>query len=62
MMKKYRAIYDDGHDYGEFEYWSEYRRNSKKHKEDMIQTYKDKYGYKRFKTIKNIECIGKVDV
>ena len=61
MMRKYRAIYDDGHDYGEFEYYSEYRRNSKKNKEDMNKTFKNKYGYNRFKAIRTIECIGKVE-
>ena len=29
-MRKYRASYDDGHDYGEFEYYSNPRKNSKK--------------------------------
>lgn len=60
-MRKYRASYDDGHDYGEFEYYSDYRRNSKKNNEDMIEEFKKAYGYKRYAQIKNIKCIDKID-
>ncbi len=41
-MSKYKAYYDDGHDIGEFEYYSDYRRNSKKNNEDMIKELKKK--------------------
>lgn len=60
-MGKYRASYDDGHDYEEFEYYSDYRRNSKKNNDDMIEACKKTYGYKRFTQIKLIKCIDKID-
>lgn len=60
-MRKYRASYDDGHDYGEFEYYSNYRKNSKKNLEDMKREYKQQHGYARYKEIKKFSCIGKID-
>lgn len=60
-MGKYRAFYDDGHDTGEFEYYSDYRRNSKKNNEDMTEEFKKIYGHKRYTQIKNIKCIDKID-
>ena len=60
-MRKYRASYDDGHDYGEFEYYSDYRKNSKENLEDMKREYKLQYGYTRYKEIKKFSCIGKID-
>lgn len=60
-MRKYRASYDDGHNYGEFEYYSNYRRNSKKNNDDMIEEFKKMYGYKRYTQIKKFSCIGKID-
>lgn len=61
-MRKYRASYDDGHDYGEFEYYSDYRKNSKRNYEDMVNEFQKRYGYRRFKEIINIYCIGIVDM
>lgn len=48
MVKErlYRAIWDDGHDYGEFEYWSSYRNNSKQNKKDAEDKMISKYGYR----------------
>lgn len=60
-MRKYRASYDDGHDYGEFEYYSNYRKNSRKNLEDMKREYKQQHGYTRYKEIKKFSCIGKID-
>ena len=60
-MPKYRASYDDGHDYGEFEYHSNYKKNSKKNLEDMKREYKLQHGYTRFKEIKMFTCIEKID-
>ena len=60
-MRKYRASYDDGHDYGEFEYYSNYRKNSKKNLEDMKREYKQQHGSTRYKEIKTFTCIGKID-
>lgn len=47
MERKYRAIYDDGHDYGEIEYWSEYRNNSKANREDAEKELVKKFGWNR---------------
>lgn len=45
----YRAIYDDGHDYGYFEYWSSYRNNSKNNRKDAEDKMIRKYGYREAK-------------
>lgn len=60
MIRKYRAIYNDGHDFGEFEYYSNHRQGSKQNRADMEKEYIKKYGYKRFTRVK-CECIGKID-
>lgn len=60
MMRKYRAIYDDGHDFGEFEYCSNHRQGSKQNKADAEKEFIKKYGYKRSTQV-TIECIGKID-
>lgn len=40
-----RVIYDDGHDYGEFEYFSKYDRiNAKGIKDEIKNTMRKKYG------------------
>lgn len=44
-MKLYRAYWDDGHDYGAFEYYSDYRNGSKRNLEDAMTTFHKKYGY-----------------
>lgn len=48
MQRTYLAIYDNGKGYGEFEYYSEYRNNSKKNLEDARETLYRKYGYNRY--------------
>lgn len=45
--RKYRLIYDDGHDYGEIEYWSEHRNNSKANLEDAKKELARRYGWHR---------------
>ena len=47
--KLYRAIYDDGHDFGEIEYWSEHRNNSKANLEDAKKELIKKFGWNRAK-------------
>lgn len=51
-MRKYRGFWDDGHDTGEFEYYSDHRNYSKQNMEDMKRTYFKKYGYSKSKYIK----------
>lgn len=60
MIRKYRASYDDGHDFGEFEFYSNHRNGSKQNKANMEKEFIKKYGYKRFTQV-TIECIGKID-
>lgn len=50
--RKYRAFWDDGHDTGEFEYYSSHRNYSKGNMEDMRATYLLKYGYSRYKAVR----------
>lgn len=52
-MKKrnYIAMYDDGHDYGVFEFSSTHRANSKPNIEDATIEAKRKYGFKRANSI-----------
>lgn len=38
-LRKYRAFWDDGHDKGEFEYYSSHRNYSKGSMEDMKREY-----------------------
>lgn len=45
--RKYRLIYDDGHDYGEIEYFSEHRNNSKSNREDAEKALVKKFGWNR---------------
>lgn len=51
-LKKYRAFLDDGHDYSEIEFYSQYRANSKKNIEDCERAIISKFGYKQYKTLK----------
>lgn len=55
MKHYYLAIYDDGHDYGEFEFDSEHRANSKANLDDAKKKAISKYGYKRTKQINIIQ-------
>ena len=47
MKRTYIAYYDDGHDYGEFEFNSSHRAGSKDNLEDAKRKARLKYGYKR---------------
>lgn len=55
-----RVIYDDGHDYGEFEYFSKYDRiNAKGIKEEIKDEMRKKYGkrakYQKIKQFYRVE-------
>lgn len=53
-MKKerlYRACYDTGNGYGDFEYYSYYRNNSKKNLEDAYNEYRRTTGHFDIKII-----------
>ena len=52
-MKKrnYIAMYDDGHDFGVFEFISTHRANSKANIEDAKAEARSKYGIKRANSI-----------
>lgn len=45
MKRRYTACWDDGHDVGAFDYYSEHRANSKKNVEDAYSEYHKKFGY-----------------
>ena len=45
MKRMYTATWDDGHDYGEFDYYSEHRAKSKANMQDAYETMWKKYGY-----------------
>lgn len=49
--RKYRAFWDDGHDYGDFEFYSKHRAGSKANLEDAYNEYRKKHGYSRYKAI-----------
>ena len=47
----YRASWDDGHDYGEFEFYSTHRAGSKANLEDAYREYRLSYGRSRRSSI-----------
>lgn len=47
MERKYIGFWDDGHDKGQFYYYSKHRNYSKRNMEDMKSTYFSKYGYSK---------------
>lgn len=49
--RKYLATYDDGHDYGSFEYTSEHRSGSKANKADALAAYHKMYGFREIRII-----------
>ena len=51
-MKHYTAIWDDGHDWGEFEFESDHRANSKANIADAKETAQNRYGYNRAKQMR----------
>lgn len=52
MEKLYIAFYDDGHDQGDFEFYSEHRAGSKANKHDAYLQAVKKYGMTRANQIK----------
>ena len=54
--RRYLAVYDDGHDYGEFFFYSSHRNGSKANMEDAKNTFARKYGWKRARQV-TIGCI-----
>ena len=44
QSKKYLAYYDNGHDYGEFEFYSTHRAGSKGNLEDAKEEAESRYG------------------
>lgn len=44
-MRYYVAFWDDGHDFGEFEFCSSHKANSKANIEDAYREYHQRYGY-----------------
>ena len=55
MEKKYRAIFDDGHNFGEFEFYSKHRAKSKDHLEDAKNEFIKKFGVKRYNQIRIVD-------
>lgn len=51
-MRKYIGFYDDGHDYGEFYYYSSHRNYSKSNMQDMENEYRKRFGYSRYSQVK----------
>ena len=51
-LRKYRGYYDDGHDIGEFYYYSSHRNFSKKNMEDMKTEFSKTYGRSRLRCVK----------
>lgn len=52
MKRKYLAVCDDGHDYFDFEYYSESRKGSKQNELDAKEFYKRHHGKRNFSIIK----------
>ena len=50
-LRKYRGYWDDGHDTGEFYYYSIYRNFSKKNMEDMKKEFSKTYGRSRLRCV-----------
>ena len=60
-MKKqrtYRAIWEDGHDWGEFTFTSSYRANSKNNLEDAYSIYRRLYSRSHNVTITQVYLIN----
>ena len=53
----YRAYWDDGHDRGEFEFYSIYRANSKNNLNDATNSYNKTYGYSHKIKIINVVLV-----
>ena len=56
QLREYRAYWDDGHDRGEFTFYSEHRANSKANLEDARRYMLRTYGrHARYREIKGTE-------
>ena len=55
--RKYTAYWDDGHDRGEFEFYSDHRANSKANLDDAQREYRSRHGYARFKQIEIMRTV-----
>lgn len=55
MIRRYLAMYDDGHDYGSFTFESVHRAGSKANKEDAWSAAVRILGYNRVRQIKIIK-------
>lgn len=60
-MRKYRALLDNGRDYLEIEYYSEYKANSRKNIDDLKKELKELYGYKKAESLKIMQ-VNKIDM
>lgn len=60
-MRKYRATIDNGRDYFEVEFYSEYRANSRQNIDDLKKELKVRYGYKRAESLKIMQ-VNKIDI
>ena len=56
-MRKYLADYDDGHDFGTFEFYSEHRANSKANIEDAKSEARKRYGHARAARIEILSTV-----
>lgn len=56
-MRKYIGFWDDGHDRGEIEFYSDHRANSKANLEDARREYRLKHGYARSRQIEIKETV-----
>lgn len=52
MFREYLAVLDNGNDYIEFKYYSEYRSDSKKNMEDLKEQYRTQYGHDAYEKIR----------
>ena len=50
--REYIAFYDDGHDFGEFLFYSKHRAGSEANKEDARSAASKKFGHNRTQQIK----------
>lgn len=57
-MRKYRANYDTGHDYGSFEFYSCYRAGSKGNLEDAKREARKKFS----KSMYNSMIVNSIDL
>lgn len=54
--RKYIAVFDDGHDYPQVEFYSKHRKNSRQNKQDAINTATRKFGFATVKYWRFVEA------